>query len=602
MARASGWTDPDQVVQQVFGFPGFRPGQRAIVDRILARTHCLCVMPTGAGKSLCYQVPALMQDGPTIVVSPLTALMDDQVAGLSANGVAAAAIHSGRDRSDNVAAWQAVAAGRTKLLYLSPERLMAPRMLAALAQLRPPLFVIDEAHCVSKWGANFRPDYEHLTALQSRFPEAVIAAFTATADAATRTDVAEKLFGGCGDIVVHGFDRPNIRLGVAAKQAGLAQVQAFLQARQGLSGIVYCLSRAKTETLADQLRDLGLPAIAYHAGMDAQTRRAHQEQFMAEAGAVMVATIAFGMGIDKADIRYVLHLNLPANMEAYYQEIGRAGRDGAPAEALMLYSAGDITQRRRFIDQDGGPEAHLRREHQRLDTLIGYCEAVTCRRAVLLSYFGETQHGDCGNCDTCLDPPTLCDATRPAQMLLSAAVRTGERFGAGHLIDIVRGRATEKVAARGHDRLPTFGVGADHRPRFWQGLARQAIAQGLLAMAEHGALRLTGTGRAVLTGEQRFAIRADTGARPERSGPGPDTQALPADTDLLTRLKALRRELAAERQVPAYVIFADAALLEMARHKPTDLDAFGRITGVGPKKLADFGDRFTALIRDQAAG
>ncbi|MEA1943700.1 MAG: DNA helicase RecQ [Pseudomonadota bacterium] len=596
--------EPLSTLQSVFGFDSFRPGQADIVDHILAGTPTLCVMPTGAGKSLCYQVPALLMDGPTIVISPLTALMDDQVAALRANGVAAAAIHSGRDRVANVEDWRRFQAGEIKLLYLSPERLMTGRMLDALETVKPALFVVDEAHCISKWGASFRPEYEQLAALKTRFPDAGLAAFTATADAATREDIAAKLFGGEGEIVVHGFDRPNLFLGVEPKSNGKAQLLDYLKDRRDVSGIVYCLSRKDTEKIADALVAEGYRALPYHAGLDAETRREHQEIFMAEDAVVMVATIAFGMGIDKPDIRYVAHLSMPGSMEAYYQEIGRAGRDGRPAEAMMFYGLSDARMRRQFIDRDGEDEAHKRREHKRLDALLAYCEATRCRRLALLAYFGETDGEPCGHCDVCVDPPQLVDATREAQMLMSAIVRTGQRFGAAHVIDVVRGADTEKVRERGHDNLPTWGVGADRPKPFWQGLVRQCLAGGYLDLdiEGYGALRLTPAGEAVLKGRDRLEIREITLSR--RDQRRQKVAALPEDadidTDLLGALKTLRKTLAAERNVPAYVVFSDATLIDMCRIRPENLEDMGLVKGVGPKKQAEYGEAFLSVLRERS--
>ena len=585
-----------QILRDVFGFPGFRPGQEEIVRLILDARPTLCVMPTGAGKSLCYQVPALLLDGPSIVVSPLTALMDDQVAGLRANGVDAVAIHSGRSRDDNVADWRRFETGEAKVLYLSPERLMTGRMIAALRRLEPALFVVDEAHCISKWGAAFRPEYEQLSALREQFPGARLAAFTATADAATREDIARKLFGGEGEIVVHGFDRPNLSLAVTPRQKGRQQMLDFLAERPGHSGIVYCLSRKSTEAVAQDLVAAGYRALPYHAGLSPEMRREHQEIFMAETGVVMVATIAFGMGIDKPDIRFVLHLDLPGSMEAYYQEIGRAGRDGAPADAQLLFGLSDARMRRQFVDQDGGDADHRRREHKRLDALLAYCEATRCRRVSLLAYFGEADAQPCGNCDNCLNPPKLVEATRQAQMLFSAIARTGERFGAAHVIDVVRGADTEKIRERGHDRLPTHGVGADMPKSYWQGLVRQCLASGFLELdiEGFGGLRLTATGRQVLQGLARVEIREITlskkAVRAQRVAQAVESGDV--DGDMLARLKQLRKRLAADKRVPAYVVFSDATLIEMSVAKPQDLDALGEVKGVGPKKLEDYGEAF----------
>ncbi|HET6619675.1 MAG TPA: DNA helicase RecQ [Dongiaceae bacterium] len=598
-------TTPAQILHDVFGYTAFRPGQEEIIDLILAGESVLAVMPTGSGKSLCYQIPALIFEKPTIIVSPLKALMDDQVAGLRADGVEAAVIHSGMQRDEQVAEWRKVTSGRAKLLYLAPERLMMDNMLAALRRLDPRLFVVDEAHCISKWGPSFRPEYEQLSRLKEVFPDARIAAFTATADKATRADIAQKLFAGRSRTIVHGFDRPNLRLGVAHKSHWSKQLLAFLADKKGLSGIVYCLSRKFTDEVAGFLQEQGWNAIPYHAGQEAELRKRNQDRFMSENEAVMVATIAFGMGIDKPDIRYVCHLNLPASMEAYYQEIGRAGRDGAPAETLLLYGYEDLRLRRMFIDEEAKDEDYKRREHRRLDALIAYCESAECRRIGLLGYFDETV-GPCGNCDNCLNPPTLIDATRQAQMLLSAIHRTGQAFGAGHVIDVLLGAETDKVRERGHDRLPTYGVGKDFPKQYWQSLVRQAVAGGQIAIniAKYGGLQITERGRAILKGEMTFFFR-DPGKkdRASRRADRAARQAANADVDaaLLARLKELRLGLARMQRVPAYVVFPDATLIEMARAKPSSLDEMRQISGIGPRKLEQFGPAFLELTRDVAA-
>jgi ATP-dependent DNA helicase RecQ len=592
------------LLSDTFGFPAFRPGQEDIVDHLMAGTHTLCVMPTGAGKSLCYQVPALLLDGSSIIVSPLTALMDDQVAGLAANGIRAVAIHSGRDREANVEAWQAFKSGEAKLLYMSPERLMTDRMLSAIEAIKPAMFVIDEAHCISKWGASFRPEYEMLSALKSRFPSATIGAFTATADETTRRDIADKLFGGSGEIVVHGFDRPNLRLAVQPKSGWKDQLFEFLEPRRAQSGIVYCLSRRLTDEVAGLLCDQGYRALPYHAGLPSETRRDNQEAFMAEDGVIMVATIAFGMGIDKPDIRYVLHLSLPGSMEAYYQEIGRAGRDGAPADAMMLYAMGDARMRRQFIEDDGEDDRHKRQEHKRLDALLAYCEATKCRRLTLLAYFGEHDGEACGNCDICLNPPVLIDGTREAQMLFSAIMRTGQVFGVGHVTDVLRGGETEKVLARGHDQLPTFGVGKDRPKAFWQGLVRQMLAGGYLELdiAGYGGLKLTAAAEAVINGKASVEIREIVASKREtrRTKTAIAAAAADVDHDLLAALKVLRRDLAAERNVPAYVVFSDATLIDMCHIQPRTLDEMASVNGVGPKKLKDFGELFLKALGERA--
>jgi len=590
---------PEQLLESVFGFPAFRPGQREIVDRLLGGIHTLSVMPTGAGKSICYQIPALIADGLTVVVSPLVALMDDQVAGLHANGVAAACIHSNRSREANVADWRKVQDGDIKLLYLSPERLMTERMLVALQGLNPAMFVVDEAHCISKWGFSFRPEYESLSGLRARFPNATLSAFTATADAATRQDIASKLFGGDGDIVVRGFDRPNLRLAVTPKTDWRKQILEFIEPRRQGSGIVYCLSRRLTEDVAAMLTQKGFHALPYHAGLPQDVRRENQEVFMAEDATIMVATIAFGMGIDKPDIRYVFHLNLPGSVESYYQEIGRAGRDGNPADVHMLYGLDDIRMRRQFIAQDDGDEDHKRREHKRLDSLLAYGEATTCRRVALLTYFGETTEA-CGNCDVCIDPPTLIDGTKEAQMLLSAVARTGQMFGAAHIVDVLRGSSSEKILARGHDKLSVYGVGQDREKNFWTAFIRQVVASGFLSIdvEGYGGLHLTDKADAILTGERDFEYRdipkTKTGSRKSRTV---DIDMDDIDAELFAHLKALRRDLAQERNVPAYVVFSDATLRDMCLMKPVDKATLALVNGVGPKKLKDFGEIFLTAIR-----
>ena len=596
-------TAPLRVLEDVFGFDAFRPGQEAAIGALLAGRNVLTVMPTGSGKSLCFQVPALVLDGLTVVVSPLVALMQDQVAALRLAGVAADSINSSRGRGANVAAWRRVTAGETRLLYLSPERLMTDRMLAALAGLPVKLFAVDEAHCISQWGPSFRPEYEDLGRLRDLFPGVPIAALTATADAATRRDVVQRLFGGEAETIVLGFDRPNIRLSVEMKRDWKRQLRAFIARHRGESGIVYCLSRKKTEETADLLAADGVRALAYHAGMDKSCREAHQNVFMTEPGAVIVATIAFGMGIDKADVRFVFHTDLPGSVEAYYQEIGRAGRDGEPAEAFMLYGLADIRMRRAFIEEEEAGDDRKRREHKRLDALLGYCEAPACRRAALLDYFGE-RAGTCGNCDVCLDPAERVDGTEDARKVLSAVRRSGERFGAAHVVDILRGTRTEKIARSGHDRLPTFGVGAARGKAEWQSIIRQMAATGILRLdvAGYGGLAITDRGRALLRGEGVFRYREDTVARTPAAGPRPraaraDDQPLTGDeAALLGVLKELRLRLARERGVPAYVVFSDRSLIDMAQRRPRTVEDFAEVHGVGAAKRKDFAAPFLAAI------
>ena len=589
-----------RVLKDVFGFESFRPGQEPVIDAVLDGRDALAVMPTGGGKSLCFQVPALVLGGLTVVVSPLVALMQDQVAALRLAGVAAAAIHSLNSRADNVAAWRRVAAGEIRLLYLAPERLMTERMLAALSRLRLSLIAVDEAHCISQWGPSFRPEYAALAALRARFAGVPILALTATADAVTRDDIASRLLAPDAMQFVAGFDRPNIRLAVEPRNGPRRQLLSFLAERRGESGIVYCLSRRKVEETAAMLRGEGFRALPYHAGMSAEARTANQDVFIAEPGVVIVATIAFGMGIDKPDVRYVFHTDIPSGIEAYYQEIGRAARDGAPGEARMLYGLDDIRMRRMFIDDEDSDDDHKRRAHRRLDALLGYCETPGCRRVTLLAYFGERIE-PCGNCDTCLDPVTLVEATEDARLALAAVVQTGERFGAAHVIDVLAGSRTEKVARFGHDRRHAFGGGAHHPKTVWRGILRQLTAAGHLHLdiAGYGGLRTTERGQALLRGEGGFQRRAET-ARPKRERQAAAPAAPPAlsaeDDALLARLKQLRLRLARERGVPAFAIFHDRSLAEMARNRPASRAAFAEIHGVGAAKLEAFADPFLAEI------
>jgi ATP-dependent DNA helicase RecQ len=595
-----------RVAKEVFGFETFRPGQEAVVDALLAGSNVLAVMPTGSGKSLCFQVPALVLGGLAIVVSPLVALMQDQVAALRLAGVAADTVNSSRSRSENVAAWRRVAAGETRLLYLAPERLMKGAMLEALARLPVRLITVDEAHCISQWGPSFRPEYEDLARLREVFPGVPIAALTATADEVTRKDIADKLFAGKAEVFVAGFDRPNIHLAVSMRRDWKRQLLRFVQGHGGESGIVYCLSRKKTDNTASFLAQHGLKALPYHAGMDKAERDANQDVFMTEPGVVMVATIAFGMGIDKPDVRFVFHTDLPGSIEAYYQEIGRAGRDGRPAEAHMLYGLDDIRMRRLFIEEGGGDDDRKRREHKRLDALIGYCETPECRRVTLLSYFGE-HTVSCGNCEVCLDPIDVVDGTEDGRKALSAVHRTGQRFGAAHIIDVLQGTGTEKVTKFGHDRLPTFGVGAGRSRQEWRSIIRQLVAAGFMELdiERYGGLSISEKGRALLLGNESFRYRRDTVRRPARADRKQEkTQRLeersPSETALLKKLKELRLQLAKERSVPAYVIFHDTSLEDMARRRPRTAAEFAEVHGVGQAKLRDFSEPFLAAIATAA--
>ncbi|CDX25421.1 ATP-dependent DNA helicase [Mesorhizobium sp. ORS 3324] len=598
---AEGCDPKRRVLKDVFGFDDFRPGQADVIETLLSGRHVLAVMPTGAGKSLCYQVPALMLGGLTIVVSPLVALMQDQVAALRLAGVAAETINSSLDRDANVAAWRRVASGQTRLLYLAPERLMTERMLDALARLDIRLIAVDEAHCISQWGPAFRREYEDLAQLRDVFPKVPIIALTATADETTRTDISTRLFADRVDTLVLGFDRPNIKLAIEPKQDSKRQLLRFVERHAGQSGIVYCLSRRKTEEMAAFLEKNGVTALAYHAGMSKDAREANQNAFMTLSGVVMVATIAFGMGIDKPDVAFVFHTDLPASLEAYYQEIGRAGRDGRSAEAHMLYGLGDIRTRRLFIDDEDASPEHKRRSHGRLDTLIGYCETAQCRRQVLLGYFGEAAQ-PCGNCDNCLNQAPRADGSAEARIILSAVAQTGERFGASHVVDILLGHETEKVLARGHQRLASFGTGAAHKRPAWLSLIRQLVAGGFLMPDPdgYGGLAISESGRALGRGEVAFEYRVETRHRSlrnkARSAQGAAAGTEDLDAALLGALKALRLRLAKERQVPAYVVFSDRTLIDMAERRPRDLDAFAEVNGVGEAKLREFGEAFLSAI------
>ncbi len=592
------------ILKDVFGFDGFRPGQEEAIDALLSGGHVLAIMPTGSGKSLCYQIPALALGGLTIVVSPLVALMQDQVAALRLAGVAAETINSSRSRDDNIAAWRRAASGELRILYMAPERLMTEPMLAALAKRDIKLIAIDEAHCVSQWGPAFRPEYRALSKLADLFPQTPIIALTATADEVTRADIALQLFGNRVETMVQGFDRPNIRLTVEAKHNSSRQLIDFIARHKGASGIVYCLSRKKTEKMAALLAENGVNALAYHAGMDKDAREANQNRFMSEQGVVMVATIAFGMGIDKPDVRFVFHTDLPGSLEAYYQEIGRAGRDGGPAEAHMLFGLEDIRMRRVFIDQEDAGEDRKRREHARLNMLLAYCEATRCRRQLLLQYFGEASE-PCGNCDVCLEPTGLVDRSEDARKVLAAVRGTGERFGASHIIDVLLGNRTERTEGA-HAALAVFGSGAAHKKDEWQSLIRQMTGAGLLRhdLQGYGGLEIIAEGHALLRGEGRFESRPyQPRTRTKREARAERFAAQPEDNRvLIASLKALRLRLAGERRVPPYVIFSDRSLIDMAERRPKTEAEFADVHGVGAAKLRDFADVFLRAIEEHGRG
>ncbi len=585
------------LLRDVFGFDAFRDGQQEIVEAVVAGQNTLAIMPTGGGKSLCFQLPALVRDGVTVVISPLIALMRDQVRGLREAGVEAGALTSGNTEEETDAVWAALEAGTLKLLYMAPERLASGGTLQMLRRAGVGLIAVDEAHCVSQWGHDFRPDYLRIGQLR-RDLGVPLAAFTATADAETQAEIIQKLFDGeAPSSFLHGFDRPNIHLAFAVKDGPRAQIMQFAAARKGQSGIVYCGTRAKTQTLAQALREGGHSACHYHGGMDAQDRRDVERRFQQEDGLIVVATVAFGMGIDKPDIRWVAHADLPKSIEAYYQEIGRAGRDGAPAETLTLFGPEDIRYRRQQIDEGLAPPERRAADHGRLNALLGLAEALVCRRQNLLGYFGETDV-TCGNCDLCEKPAEVFDGTTPVRMALSAALRTEEWFGAGHLIDILLGAKTDKISQRGHDSLPTYGVGKDYDKRQWQAIFRQMMGHDLMRPdpERHGALRMTEAARPILRGEAHIQLRRDTIRAAKGMGPKVREQVSEEDAPLLSALKAKRRYLAENAGVPAYIIFNDRSLIEMAEIKPVTLDQMAGIGGVGAKKLESYGRAFLEVI------
>ncbi|MWD27939.1 DNA helicase RecQ [Aquicoccus sp. SCR17] len=588
------------ILRDVFGFDAFRPGQEEIVSAVAEGRNVLAIMPTGGGKSLCYQLPALLRDGLTVVISPLIALMRDQVRGLREAGVEAGALTSGNTQEETDAVFEALDAGRLKLLYMAPERLASGGAMNLLRRAGVDLIAVDEAHCVSQWGHDFRPDYLRIGELR-RALDVPLAAFTATADAETRAEIVEKLFDGeAPQSFLRGFDRPNIHLAFAAKDKPRQQILDFAGARKGQSGIVYCGTRAKTESLARALTEAGHSACFYHGGMEAEDRRVVEGRFATEDGLIVVATVAFGMGVDKPDIRWVAHADLPKSIEAYYQEIGRAGRDGAAAETLTLYGPDDIRLRRSQIDEGLAPPERRMADHARLNALLGLAEALDCRRKVLLSYFGEAEV-TCGQCDLCDTPPETFDATQPVRKALSAILRTGEYFGAGHLIDILTGNETDKVRQRGHDQLPTFGVGRELSRPQWQAVFRQMMGHDLVRPdpERHGALRMTEAARPLLRGEAEIRLRKDS-LQSARRRPAVKAMVRDEDAPLLSALKAKRRALAEAQGVPAYIIFTDRTLIEMAETRPETLDAMARIGGVGAKKLDSYGRAFLEVITGAA--
>ena len=596
-----------ELLRRIFGFDAFRGSQAAIIDHVNQGNDALVLMPTGGGKSLCYQIPALLRPGVGVVVSPLIALMQDQVDALKQNGVAAAFLNSSLDAQSAREIEQAARAGKIKLLYVAPERLVTERFLSLLDDLEAgpglALFAIDEAHCVSQWGHDFRPEYLQLSTLHERHPKVPRIALTATADEATRKEMAQRLGLTEARVFLSSFDRPNIRYTVVEKDNPRRQLLGFLADHKNEAGIVYCLSRKKVEETAEWLQREGFKALPYHAGLDSELRAEHQRRFQREEAVVMVATIAFGMGIDKPDVRFVAHLDLPKSIEAYYQETGRAGRDGEPAEAWMAYGLQDIALQRARIDESEAPPERKRLEAQKLNALLAYCEAPRCRRTVLLDYFGE-QSAACGNCDVCLNPPELFDGSVAAQKALSAAWRTGQRFGAAHLIDVLLGKRTDKVKNFGHDQLPTFGVGSEHSEAEWRGIFRQLVAAGLMQadLAEYGALKLTEAARPVLKGEQSVQLRKPT--KPTGKAARAKAKAveglLSKDQPLFDALREWRLDKAREQGVPAYVILHDKTLRQLATLRPEDETALADISGLGAAKREHYGEELLELIAEWA--
>jgi ATP-dependent DNA helicase RecQ len=588
------------ILQQTFGYPSFRGPQETVIQTVIDGGDALVLMPTGGGKSLCYQIPALARCGCGIVISPLIALMQDQVNAMRELGVRASFLNSTLDAATAADVERALLESELDLLYIAPERLTQNRTLELLKRCEIALFAIDEAHCVSQWGHDFRADYLALSLLHEQFPHVPRIALTATADEQTRLEIAERLqLEGAARFVV-GFDRPNIRYRIGLKHNARQQLLAFLKAEHpNDAGIVYCLSRKKTEETASWLATQGFTALPYHAGLPAEERAAHQARFLREEAIVMVATIAFGMGIDKPDVRFVAHLDLPKTIEAYYQETGRAGRDGAPANAWMIYGLQDVIKLRQMMQSSQGSEQHKRIEQHRLNAMLGLCEITSCRRQALLAYFGETYPEPCGNCDGCLEPAQTWDATEACRMALSAVARTGERFGVNHLIDVLKGKETDKIWQFDHHHLPTFGVGDALDNNQWRSVFRQLVGRGYLSvdLQSFGALKLQAKCRPLLRGECEIALRLDQKqkvAKRQTKTPIPED----INVGLWEALRDCRRELAEAQGVPPYVIFHDSTLVEMCSVVPRTLEGFSKLSGVGERKLMKYGEAFLAAIRD----
>lgn len=598
-----------QTLHDIFGYTSFRGEQQAVVEHVTAGGDALVLMPTGGGKSLCYQLPALLREGAAIVVSPLIALMQDQVDTLKQLGVRAAFLNSSMDADEAREVTAQLMRGHLQIVYVAPERLLMSGFLSMLDELEAnigiALFAIDEAHCVSQWGHDFRPEYRKLTVLHERFPQVPRMALTATADAPTRAEIVERLQLENARQFVSSFDRPNIKYRIAQKASALQQLEAFLEAEHpNDAGIVYCLSRRKVEETAEWLKSRGWDALPYHAGFDAKVRNQNQRRFLREEGVIMVATVAFGMGIDKPNVRFVAHLDLPKSMEGYYQETGRAGRDGLPANAWMVYGLGDVVNMRKMLDSGDAPEERKQVERQKLDALLGFCESTTCRHQTILRYFGEQHDGNCDQCDNCLTPVDTWDATQAAQMALSTVYRTGQRFGVVHLIDVLLGKTNTKISQFNHQTLSVFGVGKSLSQQQWSSVFRQLVAAGYLAsdMEAFGGLKLTELARPVLKGEAPVWLRRDVdvekrkSSKAERGARVKEGYEEANEDPLWHALKAKRMELAKEQGVPPYVIFHDATLLEILNQKPGSLTEMGTISGIGQAKLVKYGDAFLEVL------
>jgi len=594
-------TDPLQILKTIYGYDAFRGRQADIVSHAIAGNNTFVLMPTGGGKSLCYQIPAIARAGMGIVVSPLLALMADQVSALRQAGVKAAALNSDLAGDDRLALWRDIHDGALDLLYVAPETLLRLDTLQRLSDVPLSLIAIDEAHCLSQWGHDFRPSYRQLDVLMARFPDTPRMALTATADEPTREEILSHLQIDKRDAFIAGFDRPNIRYAIMEKNNPRAQLTRFLQDHQGESGIVYCLSKRKTEETAEWLRGQGYDALSYHGGMEKSAREANQARFQHDEAVIMVATIAFGMGIDKPDVRFVAHIDLPGSIEAYYQETGRAGRDGLPAEAMMLYGYDDIVLRSRFIEESDAPDQRKRMERQKLDTLLGLAETAYCRRQVLLSYFSD-QCEPCGNCDTCTEPPTLFDGTIAAQKILSCIHRTGERFGQAYIVDVLLGVEDERISRFGHDKVSTFGIGREHDNRTWRAIVRQLVAQRLIEVdfAGHGGLSISETGRQFLRAKQTLMLRIPPKSKPSRGAVSRRKSVTSAlserDEALFQALRNKRLEIARVQNVPPYVIFHDRTLIELATARPASRAQMADVPGVGETKLERYGPAFLTVI------